>query len=130
MGANDDSMTDLVRGAIQDARELIQDEIALARTELRHELARLRSGVATVAAAAVAALLAVTFLLTTIAWGLAAWFAWPVWAGFGVVTAAMIVITLILGLTARARLRGGEHMARTRETLKEDLQWMRARTRS
>lgn len=130
MAASENSMADLIRGAIQDLRDLIRDEVRLARSEMRDEMARIRAGATAVIATAVAALLAAVFLLATIAWALVDAFEWPVWAGLGVVTAGVIVIAAVLGMVARSRLSGHRHMVRTVETLKEDVQWMRARTHS
>jgi hypothetical protein len=75
------------------------------------------------AAAAFLAVLAVIFLLITAAYGLVA-AGLPVWAGFGIVTHVLVIVTAILGLVGVRRLktisgpeRSKEQLAQTRALL-------------
>jgi protein-S-isoprenylcysteine O-methyltransferase Ste14 len=128
MAGYEESMVDLLKGAIDDARELIAAEIALARAELQQEIARLKAGVAALAGAAFAGLVALLFLLTTVAWALSEGFGWPVWAGYGIVTLVMGIVAGALAYMGRAKLASGPPMPKTVDTLKENMRWMRART--
>ncbi len=130
MAASDDSLAELIKGAIADARDLIHAEVALARAELQDEIVRIRAGVAVLVVAAITATLALLSLMLAVAWGLSAALDWPVWAGFAVVTAGLALCTIVLGLVGRRRLVGQRHMPRTVDTLKENLEWMRTRTPS
>jgi len=78
MAVQEPGIVDVIRGALSDAQDLIRSEIALAKAELRQEVSRLQVGAAAFAGAAVAAVVGVVMVLTTIAWAIAEGFGWPV----------------------------------------------------
>ena len=123
---NDQSIADVLRSAIQDAQDLVRGEIALAKSELREEVRRVGAGVVLMAAAAVVGIIAAVFLLAALSWGIAAALAWPVWAGFAVVGVLVAVVAGLLAYVGRSRFNGGRYMPLTVDTLKENMQWMRA----
>ena len=127
MDGYEQSVTDLLRSTIRDAQDLLRGEIALAKAELQGEVARVAGAFAAMAAAAVAALIAVVFLLAAAAWAIPAAFAWPVWTGFAIVGAVVLGVAAVLAMTGRKRLNGGRHMPLTVDTMKENVQWTRAR---
>lgn len=127
MNTYDNAIVDVLRSTIHDAQDLVRGEIALAKAELRDEVKRVGAGVAALAAAAVAALVAVVFLLTAAAWGISAAAAWPVWAGFAIVGGVVLLMALVLAVMGRKRVNGHAHMPLTLETMKENMEWMRAR---
>lgn len=122
------SITDVIKGAVRDAQDLVRSEIALAKTEAREELSRLGMGAALLAGAALAAVLGVVFLMTAIAWAISEGAGWPVWSGFAIVTVVMLIAAVVLAYVGRNRIAAQRHMPHTMDTLKENLQWMRART--
>lgn len=124
----DHSIADVLKRALNDAQDLMRSEIALAKAEMRDEGRRLAGGAVLLGAAAVAGLLGVTLLLTAAAWAISTFLAWPVWAGFAVVAVTVLVIAGVLGVIGRSRLMGQPRMPRTMETMKENMEWMRART--
>jgi len=124
----DNSIADVLKRALQDAQDLVRGEVALAKAEMREEMRRLGAGMAALAVAAVAALVAIVFLLAAAAWALAAILSWPVWAGYAIVGAVVLLIAIVVGLMGRSRLAAQPHMPRTVETMKENMEWMRART--
>jgi hypothetical protein len=128
MTAYDESLAAALKRAVQDAQELISAEVALAKAELRAEVRRIAMAAGALAGAAVAALMALVFVLTAAAWGIADWLEWPAWAGFAGVALVLALAAAALGLIARARVVGRQPMPLTVETLKENAQWMRART--
>lgn len=128
MAINESSIADAIRSAVRDAQDLVRGEIALAKAEARAEVSRLGMGAALLAAAALAAVLGVVFLLATIAWAIAEGLAWPVWAGLGIVTLLTLIAAAVLGVVGRGRLKAARYMPRTVDTMKENMQWMRART--
>ena len=65
MAAYEESIPDLIRGTIRDGIGIVRDEILLARTEMREEVVRIKSGLITVAAAVGVGVLAVIMLLDT-----------------------------------------------------------------
>ena len=105
----------------------MRGEIALAKAEMRQEVKRVGAGAAALAAAAVAALIAVVFLLSAAAWGLTAALGWPVWSGFAIVGGVVLLVALALAMMGKKRFNGEQRMPLTTETMKETLQWTRAR---
>jgi hypothetical protein len=130
MASQNESIPDLIRGTIRDGIGLVRDEIFLARTELREEIARVRSALVAIVAASVAGVLAVIMLLDTVAWGLIYVFDWPTWAGFAVVALPLVIITAVLAVLGRSLLSRNRIMPKSVDTLKENAEWIRARTQS
>lgn len=130
MASHEESIPDLIRGTIRDGIGIVRDEILLARTEMREEVVRIKSGLITVVAAVVVGLLAVIMLLDTIAWGAVYAFDWPAWAGFGIVALPLLVIAIVLAVMGRAMLSRERYMPKSVDTLKENAEWLRARTQS
>ena len=118
----DTSITGLVRGVMDDARDLIREEIALAKAEARLELAKAGSAAAQFGAAAVAGWFALMFTLGAVALGISAAFGWPAWAGLALVGVLLAVAAGVLFMTARAAVRRVRPLPRTLETLKENFQ--------
>jgi hypothetical protein len=121
------SIADLLRTTIQDAQDLVRGEIALARAELGQEVRRTGAALTMLAAAGLTAIIALVFLLTAVAWGIPAALAWPVWTGFAIVGGIVLVTAAALAMIGRNRLNGHPHMPLTVETMKETMQWTRAR---
>lgn len=128
MARDETSIADLIKGTLEDARDLVQSEIALARAELRDEITRVKSGAIAFAGAAVAAILGLVLLCSTLAWALTDLLDWPIWAGFAIVTLLLLLIAAALGYMGRARLTTHAPLPRTMETMKENAKWIRART--
>ena len=128
MANHESSIGDLIKEAVRDARDLVHAEITLAKTEAREEIRRLGAGAVLLAAAAIAGVIGIILLLTAIAWGISEGLDWPVWAGFGIVTVLVLIAAGVLAYMGRARLQSQRHMPRTVDTLKEDMEWIRART--
>ena len=63
----DTSIVDDIRSAVRDAQDLVRGEIALAKAEARQEVRRLGAGAALLAGAALAGVIGIVFLLTTLA---------------------------------------------------------------
>ena len=130
MAPHEESIPDLIRGTIRDGIGIVRDEILLARTEMREEVVRIKSGLITVVAAIGIGVLAVIMLLDTIAWGASYAFGWPAWAGFAVVALPLIVIAIVLAMMSRSMLSRERFMPKSVDTLKENAEWLRARTQS
>jgi hypothetical protein len=128
METREPSIADVVKNAIRDAQDLVRSEIALARAEVRSEVRRVGMGAGLLAGAALAAIIAVIFLMTTIALAIANLAGWPVWTGFGIVTVLVAIAAGAFGSIGKKRLTAARHMPRTRDTRKENIEWMRTRT--
>jgi hypothetical protein len=113
----------MVTGVKDDLSTLVKDQVALAKAELKASVSTVATSSVLLAAAAFLAVLAVIFLLITAAYGLVA-AGLPGWAGFGIVTLVLIIVTAILGLVGVRRLktisgpeRSKEQLAQTRALL-------------
>jgi hypothetical protein len=126
-----ESIGSLVSGILGDLRQLIRDEIALARVEMREQAGRAKLAVGALGAAAVALAFGGVFLLVAIAIGIADLLGWPLWAGFLVVAMMLSVGGLIMLSTGRRRLRSVHAVPeQTVETLKENSEWIAKRLSS
>jgi hypothetical protein len=119
---SDASAASLIRGAMDDARELIREEIALARAELRAEANRVSAGGIRLGMGGVLLMFAATLLLVAISLGIAALFDWPAWAGFGIVAIVLAIGGAIFASSGRSMLRRVETLPRTKHTIKENFQ--------
>lgn len=129
MPAYDESVVDLLKSAVRDAQDLVRSEVALAKAELRLEARRFGSAAAFMAGAAIVGLVGFAFLMSTLAWGIAQLFEWPAWIGFAIVTLLLLAGAAVLASMGRSRLAATDgHLSLTRETMKENAQWIRART--
>jgi hypothetical protein len=113
---------------VRDAQDLVRSEIALAKAEIREEGRRAARGASLMASAGIAAVLALAFLMSTLAWGLSEAFAWPAWTGFAAVTGLLLIVAGILFVAGRRAFGVEKHLPRTTAILKENSEWLRART--
>jgi Flp pilus assembly protein TadB len=116
------SVGTLIRGALDDMRELIREEVLLAKAEIRQETGKLTSAAVQFGIAGGALFFAGMFLLVTVALGIAALFNWPAWAGFGIVAVLLGVVGVVMLSSGRRSLRTVEPLPRTVHSIKENLQ--------
>lgn len=117
---SDASVTGLIRGALDDVRELFREELALARAELRSELGKVTSSAVRFGIAGVALWFAAMFLLVTIALGVATLLEWPAWAGFGSLALVLGIVGAVLLMLGRSAIRDVRPLPRTVQTVKEN----------
>lgn len=130
LGYNE-SIGGLLRGVLMDVRQLMRDEVALARVELREQAGRAKMAAASLGAAAVALLLGVIFLLIALSIGIADLLNWPVWAGYFVVALLLAIGGAVALASGRRKLRNVRPMPeQTVETLKENSEWIAKRLSS
>ena len=120
------SLGELVSDATRDLGQLVRQEIALAKTETKEELREAGRAGAMFGAAAVGGLLALILLSFAIAWGLAE--IMPIGLAFFVVGAVVAAGATWAALTGRRHLKEFSPVPEeTVETIKEDVQWLKAR---
>ena len=122
MDQQSESVTGLLRGALDDVRDLIREEVALARAEVRYEASKVGAAGIQFGVAAVALWFAGMFLFTAGALGLAALLNWPAWAGFAVVSALLAVAGAVAFMSGRRAVRAVQPLPRTIDSIKETLQ--------
>lgn len=118
------STVELVRQITSDMRLLVQKEIELGKAELKADLKAEAITVGGLSLAAIVGLCTLNMLLVTVVLALA--LVLPGWgAGLIVSGATLLIAGAISVLAWRKRVRSP--LARTRRTLKEDVQWTRER---
>jgi hypothetical protein len=128
---HNDSIGSLVRGVLMDIRDLMREELALARVEIREQAGRAKLAAASLGAAAVALAFGATFLLVAIAVGLADLLDWPVWTGFLIVALLLSIAGLVMLSSGRKKLRSVQPVPEeTVRTLKENSEWLKRRLSS
>jgi hypothetical protein len=126
-----ESIGDLVKGILTDVRQLIRDEAALARAEMREQIGRAKLAAGALGAAAAALTFGCAFLLVAIAMGVADLFDWPFWAGFLIVALLLGTGGMVMFSTGRKRLRSVNPVPeQTVQTLKENSEWIAKRLSS
>lgn len=115
-----ESVGGLVRSALDDARELVREELLLARVELRQEMSKAAAAGVQFGAAGMSLMFAAAFLLIALALGISAAFDWPAWVGFGIVAMVLAVAGLVFVSGGRKAVRAVRPLPRTVQTLKEN----------
>jgi protein-S-isoprenylcysteine O-methyltransferase Ste14 len=126
---NAPSMSSLVTGIINDAQQLMRQELALARREVQAELTKARTAaVAFGIGAAVGALAAVLlsfFLVYLLTWATGL----PEWVWFLIVGVLFAAAAGWLFLAAKSKVEQISLVPRqTVETMKENVQWLKTQT--
>jgi apolipoprotein N-acyltransferase len=119
-----ESIPMLIRSLLDDTRELIREEVALARAEIRDDLASAQTVGIAFGAAAIAGLAGIMLLAVAIGGAIASAAGWPSWGGYGIVAILLFIAaaaTAVYGRRQLARVRG---LPKTTQTVKENLAWM------
>ena len=114
------SVSELVRGALTDVRELFREEVALARAEIREELSKASSAAVGFGRAAVAMWFAAACFAVALSLGIATLFDWPAWSGFAIVAVLLAVVGALGYAGGRRALRHVQPLPRTLHTMKEN----------
>lgn len=93
----------LVADATHDLEGIVRGEISLAKAEVTSGAKLLGKGVGLLAGAAFLGLMGLVFVLHGAAWGIAQWL--PVWAGYLIVAAVVLLLALVLGLMGKKALQ-------------------------
>ncbi len=130
MAEHDDAATipSLIRGLLDDGRDLIREELQLARAEIRDELWRAQSAGIAFAASTVFGLVGALLFAIAVGDVIAYLLRWPSWAGYGVTAILLLVSAWGLALYGRGRLAKIRALPETADTLKENLAWMQSKS--
>jgi hypothetical protein len=123
-----ESVAGLVRGILDDVRDLIREELALARAEIREEIEAAKLAAAAMGGAALAAAIGAVMLFIAIGNAISYLLAWPAWAGYGIVAVLLLAGAFGLVLYGRRRLAALRALPKTTETVKENLSWMQSKS--
>jgi hypothetical protein len=115
----------LVAEASRDLTTIVRSEVALAKAELRSDVAAGVAGAAMFVAAGVLAFLALILLLIAAAFGLVA-AGLDAWLAFLIVAAVLLLLTAVLALVGKSRLSRVGPPERTARTAKETVASLKA----
>jgi uncharacterized membrane protein YqjE len=122
----DRSLGELFSEMGSEVSQLVRSEIDLAKAELKEEASKVAKAGAVLGAGGFIAYLAVILLSFAAAWGLAT--AIPEGFAFLIIGTVYVVIAVVCFLVGRQRLQEFSPVPQeTVETIKEDVQWARAR---
>jgi hypothetical protein len=125
------SLATLLSGIVADAQELVRQEIALARQEVREEISTAKDAGIKLGIAGAVLAIGGLLLVLTLAQGLADLLNWPAWAGYGLVGLVLAIVGYFLLSAAQKRLSEIHPVPeKTVETLKENVEWLKDRTTS
>lgn len=125
------SLATLLSGIVADAQELVRQEIALARQEVREEISTAKDAGIKLGIASAVLVIGGLLLVLTLAQGLADLLNWPAWAGYGLVGVVLAIVGYFLLSAAQKRLSEIHPVPeKTVETLKENVEWLKDRTTS
>ena len=120
----DASLGELFGEMTSDLSRLFRQEIELAKTEARDEVAKAGKGAGMIGAAGVAALLTLIMLSFALAWLLDQ--ALNTALSFLIVGLLWAVVAAVLLSTGRRRLKAVQPLPTTTQTLKVDVEWAKA----
>jgi uncharacterized membrane protein YqjE len=123
------SVPALIRGVLDDARELIRGEIALAKLEVREEVAAAKSAGIALGAGATLAIAGLTVLCVAIAAAVADLTGISAWIAFGVMAILLAAVAYFLISAGRTQLTAIEILPETRESLRETAAWLQSKSR-
>jgi hypothetical protein len=126
--ASDRSLSDLLSTLTAQLSTLFRKEVELAQTEIKQEIRKGAKAAGAMGAAGFAGYMAVLMLSFAVAWALGEILA--VWLGFLIVGVIYGIVGAVLYSTGKRKLdQFDPKPEQTIETLKEDAEWAKARTR-
>ena len=122
------SVGELVTEVTRDLTTLVRQELELARAEMKEEVAKAGKGAGLLGGAGFAGYLVLLFLSLALMFGLDAWMPTG-WAAL-IVAVLWAIVTAVLYARGRRSLREvNPKPERTIDTVKEDVEWAKTRTR-
>jgi uncharacterized membrane protein YqjE len=119
------SVTGLVSGIVADAQELIKQQIALVRAEIKADIQRIVRALIMLGAGALAAVPAMFLVCNMIVFMLHELAGLSVWASYGIVGGVFVVLSAILIGIGIQRFRSFNPLPeQSVEAFKENVRWM------
>jgi hypothetical protein len=119
------SVTGLVSGIISDAQELVKQQVALVRAELKADFRRTVQAAALLAVGAVCAVPALFLVCNMFVYLLHELAGLSVWASYGIVGGAFLLVSAVLIGVGIQRFRSFNPMPdQSVEAFKENVRWM------
>ncbi len=110
--AEKQSLGALVSGISEDISTLLRGEVELVKSEIKESARSAGKGSGLLVGAGVLGFLATIFLLLTFAWVLVQ-LGLPTWAGFGIVTLVLLIVTASLGFLGKKQFESVKGLERS-----------------
>ena len=127
-GSGEKSLGELVATATKDLSVLVQQEVALAKTEIKKEVAAAGKGAGMFGGAGITGLFALIFLSISLAYAIS-WFGIGLGWGFFIVGMLYLVVAAVLALLGKKQISKVGPPAKTIATVKDDVAWAKHPTR-
>jgi hypothetical protein len=128
--SEEEALVEMVRKLVADAMAVARADFELAKLQMRQAMVRLGIAIGLIAAAAVLLLIAVIDMFGAIPEALGPRLLGSTWLGWLVTGAIFLVIAGILAFLGTLRVRRSfSEGKQTVDTLKEDVEWLRALTK-
>jgi Putative Actinobacterial Holin-X, holin superfamily III len=122
------SLGELVATATKDLSLLVSQEVALAKAELKKEVAHAGKGAGMLGGAGFTGVFALVFLSIALAYAIS-WFGIGLGWGFFIVGMLYLVVAAVLGLLGKKQLSKVGPPEKTIATVKDDVAWAKHPTR-
>ena len=122
------SLGELVAAATKDLSLLVQQEVALAKVEIKKEVAAAGKGAGMFGGAGLTGLFALIFLSISLAYAIS-WFGIGLGWGFFIVGMLYLVVAGVLALLGKKQISKVGPPAKTIATVKDDVAWAKHPTR-
>ena len=127
-GNDEKSLGELVATATKDLSLLVSQEVALAKAELKKEVAHAGKGAGMLGGAGVTGLFALIFLSIAAAYAIS-WFGIGLGWGFFIVGMLYLVVAAVLALLGKKQISKVGPPEKTIATVKDDVAWAKHPTR-
>ena len=128
-GASEKSLGELVATATKDLSVLVSQEVALAKAELKKEVAHAGKGAGMLGGAGFLGLFALIFLSIAAAYAIS-WFGIGLGWGFFIVGMVYLLLAAVLGLMGKKQISKVGPPEKTIATVKDDVEWAKHPTRA
>jgi Putative Actinobacterial Holin-X, holin superfamily III len=119
------SLAALLGGIMQDAKDLLVQELTLATLEGHEELGHLKTASLSMGIGAGVAAVGGILLILMLVHALAAYTAIPLWGCYGIVGGVFGVLGVVLLAAGKHKIEDIDVLHQTVETMKENAQWLR-----
>lgn len=120
------SVTQLVSGIVSDAQDLMKQQLALFRAEMKEDIRKTKEATISLACGALVLLLGVVLLLFMCVHGLEAATGWPEWVCFGIIGGLLAAGGGILVWLGLARFKSFNPLPdESAQALAENVRWIK-----
>ena len=124
------SVRTLIREVVHDARDLVHQEVTLARTEAREQIGTAKSIGIVLGAATVLAVVGVALFAVALSSAITALFGIPLWASYAGMAVLLSVVAYFLATYGRQQLTNTEVLPKTKASLRETMAWIQSKSNS